>query len=87
MKLIHFAHTATLGLTLAGLTACSDDPAPALQPTLPTSGGDPVKEIVHNGNLPDCCDWKLTYGGGRLTSATGTWHRLSIWDMARRAYR
>lgn len=61
-----------LFLSLMGMVACSDDEAPAFLPTLPTNGGSPVTEIIHNGNLPDCCDWNLTYSGGRLVSAVGS---------------
>ena len=72
MKFVHIAPTLAAGLLMVNLCACSDDDAPALLPTLPTNGGSAVKSIIHNGSLPDCCDWELTYAGGRLTRAVGT---------------
>lgn len=59
-------------LSLFCMAACSDDDEVAFLPTLPTNGGSPVKEVIHNGNLPDCCDWDLTYSGNRLVNAVGT---------------
>ena len=72
MKTFHFLPWLGCALLTLALSACHDDDPPALMPTLPVNGGDAVKEIVHNGNLPDCCDWAFTYSSGRLVAATGT---------------
>ena len=72
MKTFHFLPWLGCALLTLALSACHDDDPPALMPTLPVNGGNAVKEIVHNGNLPDCCDWAFTYSSGRLVAATGT---------------
>ncbi len=72
MKRIYHLSYLCLGVLAAFLTSCGNDSPAAMSPTLPTNGGDPVKEIIHNGTLPDCCDWALTYSDKRLLSAVGT---------------
>ncbi len=71
---LHLALILTAGIFTA---ACGDsDTQPPLQPTLPaTSGAGNVIGIKHNGNAPDCYDWKFNYADGRLTSAEGTTYR------------
>lgn len=53
-------------------SACSDDEAPAMKPTLPADGGALVKSITHMGNVPPSYDWAFTYSSDRLVKAEGT---------------
>ena len=70
------ARLSTLGLTIftfisLSLSSCTEDDNISFIPKLPANGGDHVKAISHSGKMMPSYDWKFTYNGPRITSASG----------------